>query len=255
MDSSSVIYSILPDDDDDDDAAILDLEDTVVEPLYINPVETLQGKIGLIKHQLLPNRRHVLTLDTAGVIKLWDLIQAIELKSFGTGLSMDDVAESFKAYDVVSNWCQVTTRSGELFITLDQHSCFDAEVYADEILPTIGQDVLQKASSLNPTLDQLPADQRINLGKWVLANLFSHLVTVELEKDRLVRMQLVKRRKAANSTPSPSLLMARQTQTPRFRTKLTGFRQTLSQPRQQKIQNRRRGSWADCGRRSERTKR
>lgn len=203
MDSSSVIYSILPDDDDDDDAAILDLEDTVVEPLYINPIETLQGKIGLIKHQLLPNRRHVLTLDTAGVIKLWDLIQAIELKSFGTGLSMDDVAESFKAYDVVSNWCQVTTRSGELFITLDQHSCFDAEVYADEILPTIGQDVLQKASSLNPTLDKLPADQRINLGKWVLANLFGHLVTVELEKDRLVRMQLVKKKESGQLNTKP----------------------------------------------------
>lgn len=198
LETGSVIYSILSNDEEE---PILNLEDVIIEPLYQNPVETLQGKIGLIKHQLLPNRRHVLTLDTAGVIRMWDLIQAVELKSFGTGLSMDDIADSFHTYDVVSNWCQVNTRSGELFITLDQNSCFDAEVYADELLPEIGLEMLQKSSTQNPKLGDLPADLRINLGKWVLKNLFSHLVATEVKKDSVVREELIKKKESGTLKP------------------------------------------------------
>lgn len=195
--SASVVYSILPGDDDEgEENELADvLESTVVEPVYINPVETLQGKIGLIKHQLLPNRRHVLTLDTDGVIKLWDLVQAVELTSYPKGLELEDVADNLRTFDVVSNWCQVTTRSGELFITLDENSCFDAEMYAEEILPTIGQEVLSKSSPLNPSIDELLPDQRINLGKWVLTNLLANVLSAEKIKDLELRKDLAKRRK------------------------------------------------------------
>lgn len=45
------------------------------EPIYHLPEETIEGHNGLVKHRLLNDRRRVLTLDTAGDVLLWDLIQ------------------------------------------------------------------------------------------------------------------------------------------------------------------------------------
>ena len=39
------------------------------------PDHTIEGQNGLIKHHLLNDRRRVLTLDTAGEVMLWDLLQ------------------------------------------------------------------------------------------------------------------------------------------------------------------------------------
>lgn len=46
-----------------------------VEPVQHVPQETIEGQFGLIKHRLLSDKRRVLTLDTAGDVLLWDLIQ------------------------------------------------------------------------------------------------------------------------------------------------------------------------------------
>lgn len=47
----------------------------VMEPLQHVPQETIEGQFGLVKHRLLADKRRVLTLDTAGDVLLWDLIQ------------------------------------------------------------------------------------------------------------------------------------------------------------------------------------
>ena len=46
-----------------------------VEPIRHLPEETIEGQFGLVKHRLLNDRRRVLTLDTAGDVLMWDLIQ------------------------------------------------------------------------------------------------------------------------------------------------------------------------------------
>ena len=46
------------------------------------PVETIEGQHGLIKHILLNDKRRVLTLDTAGVVTMWDLLRVCRNKSF-----------------------------------------------------------------------------------------------------------------------------------------------------------------------------
>ena len=46
-----------------------------VEAVHSLPEETIEGQFGLVKHRLLNDRRRVLTLDTAGDVLLWDLIQ------------------------------------------------------------------------------------------------------------------------------------------------------------------------------------
>jgi WD repeat-containing protein 48 len=46
-----------------------------IEPIHSLPEETIEGQHGLVKHKLLNDRRRVLTLDTAGDVLLWDLLQ------------------------------------------------------------------------------------------------------------------------------------------------------------------------------------
>ena len=163
----------------------------VVDPIQVNPIETLKGKIGLIKHRLLSDRQRVLTTDNAGEIILWDLLRCVPLKSFGTGLDMESLADQLCTPATMSNWCQVATRTGELFVTLDQNTCFDAEVYADEIIPEIGEAELKAHSELNPAVSDLAYDQRINLGKWVIRNLLANLLTEEVHRDKAYRANLV----------------------------------------------------------------
>lgn len=162
----------------------------VVEPMHVNPVETLQGKIGLIKHRLLSDRLRVLTTDNAGEVILWDLVRCVPLQSFGTGIDMDELADQLGSQATMTNWCQVATRTGELFVTLDKNTCFDAEVYADEIIPEIGEQELKAHSHLNPTVADLTYDQRINLGKWVIRNLLANLLNEEIKRDNAYRHKL-----------------------------------------------------------------
>jgi WD repeat-containing protein 48 len=55
--------------------AIMDSDLHPVLMLRGNPIETVQGQNGLIKHILLNDRKRVLTLDTAGEVILWDLLK------------------------------------------------------------------------------------------------------------------------------------------------------------------------------------
>jgi WD repeat-containing protein 48 len=55
--------------------AIMDNDLRPVLMLRDNPIETVQGQNGLIKHVLLNDRKRVLTLDTAGEVILWDLLK------------------------------------------------------------------------------------------------------------------------------------------------------------------------------------
>lgn len=55
--------------------AIMDSDLHPVLMLRDNPIETVQGQNGLMKHVLLNDRKRVLTLDTAGEVMLWDLLK------------------------------------------------------------------------------------------------------------------------------------------------------------------------------------
>lgn len=46
-----------------------------IKPIHQLPTETIEGQCGLLKHKMLNDRRHVLTLDTAGEVLMWDLIK------------------------------------------------------------------------------------------------------------------------------------------------------------------------------------
>ncbi|KAL1840528.1 hypothetical protein VTJ49DRAFT_349 [Mycothermus thermophilus] len=148
---------------------------STVEPAHHLPVETIEGQFGLVKHRLLNDRRRVLTLDTAGDVLLWDLIQCRPIQSFGRR-NLEDVECEVNTREAVAPWCSIDISSGSLTVVLEPYNCFDAEMYADEV-------VLDEPVEFRE-------DQRINLGKWVLRYLFANLIDEEIRRDEDFRQKL-----------------------------------------------------------------
>ncbi|KAI9703863.1 MAG: hypothetical protein M1836_007635 [Candelina mexicana] len=170
--------------------------DTVdLVPFHTLPDESIEGQNGLTKHVMLNDRKRVLTLDTAGEVMMWDLLQAcglslyssafanqlqcIPVKSFGKR-HLEDVTPEVNTTESVANWCVVDTRTGRLQCMLEENYCFDAEMYADEL-------------ELEEAID-FREDQRINLGKWVLRYLFADLIDEEIRRDEAYRKWLFENR-------------------------------------------------------------
>ncbi|OAA57949.1 WD repeat-containing protein 5B [Niveomyces insectorum RCEF 264] len=146
-----------------------------VEPVHRLPVETIEGNFGLVKHRLLNDRRRVLTLDTAGEVLLWDIINCKQLRKFGKR-HLEDVEPEVNTTEAVAPWCSIDVSSGNLMVVLEQYNCFDAEMYADEL-------VLDEPIAFRE-------DQRINLGKWIMRYLFANLIDEELRRDEVFRAKL-----------------------------------------------------------------
>ncbi|SPO05299.1 related to WD repeat-containing protein 48 [Cephalotrichum gorgonifer] len=168
--------------------------DTDVEPIYQLPEETIEGQFGLVKCKLMSDRRRALTVDTAGEVVLWDLIQCKPIQSFGKRY-LEDVEPTVNTVEAVAPWCSIDTSSGSITVTLDPFNCFDAEVYADEL-------GLENAADFRE-------DQRINLGKWVLRYLFAGVIDEEIRRDSAYRKTLneavEKRVAAAKGNPAMAI--------------------------------------------------
>lgn len=112
---------------------VIDPDVGTVRPIYSLPEETIEGQHGLVKHKLLNDRRRVLTLDTAGDVLLWDLLQCVPVQTFGKR-HLEDVEPEVNTMEAVAPWCSVDTRTGRLAVVLEEYNCFDAEMYADELI-------------------------------------------------------------------------------------------------------------------------
>jgi WD repeat-containing protein 48 len=150
----------------------LDSEVGGVAPVRALPEHTIEGQHGLIKHMMLNDRRRVLTLDTNSEVVLWDLLQCAPVKAFGKR-DIEDVFKEINPLESVAHWCAVDTRTGSLTCVLEENTCFDAEMYADELKVAEHMDFRE--------------DQRINLGKWVLRYLFDNLIDEEIKRDEAFR--------------------------------------------------------------------
>ncbi|KAI4727258.1 WD40 repeat-like protein [Aureobasidium sp. EXF-10728] len=146
------------------------------QPLRHTPDFAIEGQNGLVKHIMLNDRKRVLTQDTAGEVLLWDLLKCVPIKSFGKK-HLEDVQPEVSTVETVPNWCSVDTRTGTLAITLEEHTAFDAEMYADEL-------------DIDQNID-FKEDQRINLGKWILRYLFANLISEEISRDSQYRRHLL----------------------------------------------------------------
>ncbi|KAI0074894.1 WD40 repeat-like protein [Panus rudis PR-1116 ss-1] len=154
-------------------------------PLNTTPDEVIHGDHGLVRCVVLNDRMHALTVNTAGEVAVWDIVRGICLgmynnddvaaasfcgssssssggeKEFSPREALEAVRERIEGEAVVLPWATVDTKMGVLSVHLNER-CFEAEIYADEA--GYGSE------------RQFSDDVRLNIGKWVLRNLFASFI-------------------------------------------------------------------------------
>lgn len=162
---------------------------TDAKPLNAERDDVIEGAHGFIRSSMLNDRRHVLTIDTAGTICLWDIVagrclggfrwydvqKAAAANSEAQGHllpneALEVVKERIEGEAAVPLWCTVDTKIGKLTVHLEHPRCFDAEIYLDECIDFV-PDIASNCKE----------DQRANAGKWVLRNLFGGFVDAEMK--------------------------------------------------------------------------
>lgn len=162
-------------------------------PYCAEPSDVLVGEDGLVRSIILSDRIHALTVDTSGEVAVWDIVRGICLGKYladdvasasnsgsvdaGHGEmerspreALEAVRERIEGEAAISAWCTADTKAGVLTIHLTER-CFDSEVYADEV---------------GFSHDKYYNDEtKLNVGKWVLRNLFMGFIREELHLKKL----------------------------------------------------------------------
>ncbi|GLB43006.1 putative protein with domain of unknown function (DUF3337) [Lyophyllum shimeji] len=175
-------------------------------PLQSEPEDVIRGEHGLVRSIILNDRIHALTVDTSGEVAVWDIVRCMCLGRFarddvaalsaagswagGSGgerersprEALEAVRERIEGEAVVSQWCTADTKTGVLTVHLTEKS-FEAEVYADEV------------GYANDR--RFNDESKINVGKWVLRNLFLGFIREQ---------QRIRREQDESNTPSEGIL-------------------------------------------------
>ncbi|KAF5463509.1 hypothetical protein F2P56_019415 [Juglans regia] len=136
--------------------ARVSLEGSTPVPVYKEPTLIIPGTPGIVQHEILNNRRNVLTKDTFGSVKLWEISRGIVIENYGK-VSFEEKKEELFEMVSIPAWFTVDTRLGSLSIHLDTPQCFSAEMYSTD-LNIIGK----------------PEDDKVNLARETLKGLLAH---------------------------------------------------------------------------------
>ncbi|GLI71435.1 hypothetical protein VaNZ11_016649 [Volvox africanus] len=98
------------------------------QPIARLPEMVIPGTPGLVLHEVLTDKRRVLTQDMRGHVGLWDVLQGAQVASFGKVDFSSKIRELWEPHSVPS-WFTADTRLGCLCITLEPTSAFMAEEY------------------------------------------------------------------------------------------------------------------------------
>ncbi|KAI3745774.1 hypothetical protein L6452_08181 [Arctium lappa] len=131
------------------------LEGSTPVPVYRDPTFTIGGIPGIVQHEILNNRRHVLTKDNAGSVKLWEITRGVVIEDYGQ-VPFEKKEELFEMVSIPA-WFTADTRLGSLSIHLDTPQCFSAEMYSADL------NITEKAE-----------DDKINLARETLKGLLAH---------------------------------------------------------------------------------
>ncbi|KAK6116250.1 hypothetical protein DH2020_050046 [Rehmannia glutinosa] len=126
--------------------ARVSLEGSTPVPVYREPSFSIHGTSAIVQHEILNNRRHVLTKDTVGTVKLWEITRGVVIENYG------EVS--------VPAWFTVDTRLGSLSVHLDTPQCFSAEMYSNDL-----------------SIAGKPEDDKVNLARETLKGLLAHWLT------------------------------------------------------------------------------
>ncbi|MCO5565105.1 hypothetical protein L7F22_018776 [Adiantum nelumboides] len=108
------------------------LENSPPTPLNTLPACAVPGTPAIVRHTVLNDKRHVLTKDAAGTVKLWEITKGAVIDDFGKVSFEDKEKELFEMVSIPS-WFAVDTRLGSISVHLDTPQCFLAEMYAVDL--------------------------------------------------------------------------------------------------------------------------
>ena len=106
--------------------------EVLATPEQLSPAATIEGLPGIVQHQVLADKRHVLTRDSAGQVALWDVVAGEQTRSYDKA-DFDETFKSIETKDVVTSWFAVDARLGRLAIHLECPQCFRAECYSVDL--------------------------------------------------------------------------------------------------------------------------
>lgn len=136
--------------------ARVSLEGSTPVPVYQEPSLSIPGTPGIVQHEILNNRRHVLTKDTSGSVKLWEITRGVVIENYGE-VSFDKKKEELFEMVSIPAWFTVDTRLGNLAVHLDTPQCFSAEMYSADL-----------------SITGKPEDDKVNLARETLKGLLGH---------------------------------------------------------------------------------
>ncbi|KAL2325440.1 hypothetical protein Fmac_024498 [Flemingia macrophylla] len=139
--------------------ARVSLEGSTPVPVYKQPTLTIPGIPAMVQHEVLNNKRHVLTKDTSGLVKLWEITKGVVVEDYGK-VSFEEKKEELFEMVSIPAWFTVDTRLGCLSVHLDTPQCFSAEMYSAD-LNIVGK----------------PEDDKVNLAQETLKGLLANWLT------------------------------------------------------------------------------
>ncbi|KAL2954515.1 hypothetical protein AAZX31_19G226700 [Glycine max] len=136
--------------------ARVSIEGSTPVPVYKEPTLTILGTPAIVQHEVLNNKRHVLTKDASDSVKLWEITKGVVIEDYGK-VSFEEKKEELFEMVSIPAWFTVDTRLGSLSVHLDTPQCFSAEMYSAD-LNIVGK----------------PEDDKINLARETLKGLLAH---------------------------------------------------------------------------------
>ncbi|WVY95698.1 hypothetical protein V8G54_027849 [Vigna mungo] len=136
--------------------ARVSLEESTPVPVYKQPTLTIPGIPAMVQNAVLDDKRHVLTKDTSGSVKLWEITKGALVEDFGN-VSLEEKQEDLlEKVNNIPPWFTVDTRFGCLSVHFDSPQCFSAEM-----------------SSADLNIVGKPKDDKVNIGQETLKGLFA----------------------------------------------------------------------------------
>ncbi|KAI7730838.1 hypothetical protein M8C21_026173 [Ambrosia artemisiifolia] len=142
------------------------IEGSTPVPVYREATSSINGIPGIVQHEILNNKRHVLTKDNAGSVKLWEITRGVVIEDYGQ-VSFEKKKEELFEMVSIPSWFTADTRLGSLSIHLDTPQCFSAEMYSADL------GIIEKAE-----------DDKINLARETLKGLLAHWLAKKKHKVR-----------------------------------------------------------------------
>jgi hypothetical protein len=95
------------------------------------PIHIYRGTSGITKSYVLNNKTKVVTVDTDGVVCVWDVRKGLLERCIGV-VNVEEKVKELNEVISVDNWFTTDNKLGCLQILLDPPRCFNSEVYALE---------------------------------------------------------------------------------------------------------------------------